>query len=134
MPATEVPGPGPHSPGSRPQRHRESAGASAGRELRRAQGERQLYSAREGLGVREEGGCVHPDEVPDGAAFPFRGSAGTAESADVQGPGAAACVGVGGSVWSVEEQCKVLEATGLSVLTSPLSGSGGVSTRLSHPS
>lgn len=52
----------------------------------------------------------------------FRASAGIAGSADVQAPGAASGGWVGGFVWSVEEQCKVLEAAGPSVLTSPLSG------------
>lgn len=54
----------------------------------------------------------------------FLGSAGIAGSAGVRGPGAAAGVRVGGSVWSVEEQCKVLEAVRPSVLRSPLSGCG----------
>ena len=63
-----------------------------------------MYCAGEGLGGREEGGYVQPNEVRDGDALPFRGSAGTAESADFRGPGAAAGVGAGAFVWLVEGQ------------------------------
>lgn len=41
-----------------------------------SQGERQLHCAWKSLGGREEGDCVHPDEVRGEGALPCRGSAG----------------------------------------------------------
>lgn len=74
---TGVPGPRPQCVGSCLPRYGRSAGATARRDFRDHRVSDSCTALGRSQGGQEEGGCVHPDEVRDGGALLFRGSAGT---------------------------------------------------------